>query len=68
MTYSTKHAALGSRVRVLVSDRQSCNGLTYADLDSVKRYNHVLAKLVENRFHSWLHLEVVVFQVSVWRG
>lgn len=61
MTYSTKYAAPGSRVRMLASDWHSCDRLTYADFDSVKRYNHVLAELFEDGLNSWLQFEVVVF-------
>jgi hypothetical protein len=66
-TYSAEYAALGPRVQMLASNWQSCDGLTYADLDSVKGYNHILAELLEDGLNSWLQFEVVVFQVSVSR-
>jgi hypothetical protein len=66
MTYSTKQSALcAGRLRMLTSDRQSSDGLTYTNLDRIERRNQILAELLKNSIDSWLQFEIVILQVTI---
>ena len=66
MTYSTKQTALYSRrVRLLTADRQSSDGLTYTNLDRVKRHDHVLTEFLDNGVNIRLRFEIVLLQVTI---
>lgn len=67
MTYSTEQSALCSRrVRSLTPDRQSSDGLTYANLYRTKRHDHILAEFLEDCVDIWLQFEIVVLQITIW--